>query len=204
MIGVSGKANIILITPEGERHEPASAKPPDGFAALVAPQETIEGLADLAAMAQRFEALITTLMPDLVMSRPLAEQAQRNAELRTRALKEIDMLDSDEVATVLGSHARNRAAAASRLVRNGQVIFVDHGSRRLFPAFQFDLEAGRLRPEAVRVVEALAEREVRGWAALLWLTRPSGWLGGARPVDRLGDEPEKVVAAARDIGVSGG
>jgi hypothetical protein len=66
----------------------------------------------------------------------MAEQAQRNAELRTRALDEIEMLDSDGVATAVGSHARNRAAAASRLVRSGQVLFVDRGGRRLFPAFQ--------------------------------------------------------------------
>jgi hypothetical protein len=204
MIRMSQRANVILITPDGERRERASARPPAGFSTLLAPRETIEALADLAATAQRFEALVTTMMPDQVMSRPMAEQAQRNAELRTRALEEIEMLDSDGVATVLGSHARNRAAAASRLARSGQVVFVDHGGRRLFPAFQFDLDAGRLRPETVRIVEALAEREVRGWAALLWLTRPNGWLAGARPVDLLAEEPEKVVAAARDIGVSGG
>jgi hypothetical protein len=205
---MSAKANVILITSNGERHERVSAKPPAGFSTLVAPSETIEalatGLQQQAREGRRFEALVNTMMPDQVMSRPMAEQAQRNAELRTRALEEIEMLDSDGVATVVGSHARNRAAAASRLVRSGQVVFVDHGGRRLFPAFQFDLGAGRLRPEAVRIVEALAEREVRGWAALLWLTRPSGWLAGARPVDLLTKEPEKVVAAARDIGVSGG
>jgi hypothetical protein len=226
MICMSGKGNIIFITPDGERHERASARAPEGFSTLVAPRETIEALADLAETVspatlaeflptlmtlgqherahQRFEALVTAMMPDQVISRPMAEQVQRNAELRTRTLQEVEMLDSDGVATALGSHARNRAAAASRLVRSGQILFIDHGSRRLFPAFQFDLQAGRVRPEFVRIVEILAERHVRGWAALLWLTRPNGWLGGARPVDRLTEVPEKVEAAARDIGVSGG
>lgn len=204
MIRMSEKGHVILITPDGERHEQASAKPPEGFSTLVAPRETIEALADLAATAQHFEALITTMMPEQVMSRPMVEQAQRNAELRTRLLEEVEMLDSDGVATAFGSHARNRAATASRLVRSGQVVFIDHGGRRLFPAFQFDLQAGRVRPELARIVEVLAERHVRGWAALAWLTRPNGWLGGARPVDRLTEEPEKVEAAARDIGVSGG
>jgi hypothetical protein len=204
MIRMSGKANVILITADGQRHERASAKAPKGFSTLVAPQETIEALADIATTAQRFEALVTTMMPDQVMSRPMAEQAQRNAELRTRLLEEVEMLDSDDVATAFGSRARNRAATASRLVRSGQVVFIDHGGRRLFPAFQFDLQAGRVRPELARVVEVLAQRHVRGWAALVWLTRPNGWLGGARPVDRLTEEPEKVEAAARDIGVSGG
>jgi hypothetical protein len=36
----------------------------------MAPRETIEALADLAATAQRFEALVTTMMLDQVMSRP--------------------------------------------------------------------------------------------------------------------------------------
>ena len=144
------------------------------------------------------------MMPDQVTSRDMAVQVQRNAELRTRMLQEVEMLDSDGVATAVGSHARNRAAAASRLVRSGQALFIDHGGRRLFPAFQFDLQAGRVRPEFVRIVEILAERHVRGWAALAWLTRPNGWLGGDRPVDRLTEAPEKVEAAARDIGVSGG
>jgi hypothetical protein len=226
MICVSQKTNVILITTDGERHDRASTKPPAGFSTLVAPKETIEALADLAETVspatlaeflptllalrqherahQRLEGLVTTMMPDQVMSRPVAEQVQRNAELRTRMLQEVEMLDSDGVATAVGSHARNRAAAASRLVRSGQVLFIDHGGRRLFPAFQFDLQAGQVRPECARVIEILAERHVRGWAALAWLTRANGWLSGARPVDRLTEAPEKVEAAARDIGVSGG
>jgi hypothetical protein len=228
MICMSTTSHVTMITAEGERHEgaPAPAELPEGFSALVAPSDTIDALADLVESVssetlatflptlmalrqherahERAEGLVGAMMPEQVMSRAMAAQVQRNAELRTRMLQEVEMLDSDAVATAVGSNARNRAAAASRLVRSGQVLFIDHGGRRLFPAFQFDLEAGRVRPEFARIIEILAERHVRGWAALVWLTRSNGWLGGARPVDRLTEEQEKVEAAARDIGVSGG
>jgi hypothetical protein len=57
----------------------------------------------------------------------------------------LEMLDSDGVTTAFGSHARNRAATASRLVRSGQVVFIDHGGRRLSVAIKVGgVGAGKL------------------------------------------------------------
>lgn len=199
---------IMYVTADGKRHEGSSDELPEGFVALAARREAIEALAGLlqawTVQGVRVEKLVETMMPASVMPRAVAEQAQRNAELRTQALEQVEMLDSDQVASVVGSKARNRAAAASRLARSGKLLAVEHAGRRLFPAFQFDLETGRLREEVAPVVAALADRGVKGWSALLWMTRPSGWLGGAPPIVAIDSDATRVLAAAEDIGISGG
>jgi hypothetical protein len=230
MIPMSRRRLVTVITETGERREGPPQEPPEGYATLVAPRELVDVIVDLLEVSHsgdpqskgivmgtvanalrlrqgeddRFERLIAAMMPEGVTPRPVAAQAQRNAALRTKALEEIEMLDSDDVAQVTGSLARNRAAAASRLARSGRVLFVEHEGRRLFPAFQFDFEAGTVRQESVQVVRTLADRGVHGWAGVLWMNRPNGWLAGARPVEILTTEPERVLAAAEDIGVAGG
>lgn len=205
---MSSDSLITYITEDGERHDSPSDELPEGFAALAARREAIDALAGLlqawTMQGARVEELVQMMMPASAVPRAVAEQAQRNAELRTQALDQIEMLDSDQVAGVVGSKARNRAAAASRLARSGKLLAVEHAGRRLFPAFQFDLERGRPREEVAAVVGALAERGVRGWSALLWMNRPSGWLGGAPPIAAIDSDPAGVLAAAKDIGVSGG
>lgn len=124
-----------------------------------------------------------------------AQQAVRNAEARQELLDEFGAIDSEQVARLAGSNAKNRSATASRYLANGQVFGIEHGGVRYFPAFQFGAD-GRPRPVIAQVMEALEPYGLDGWELALWFTTASGWLDDRRPVDVLDEAPAEVVSAA--------
>lgn len=142
------------------------------------------------------EQLIGLLLPDLPPSTPLLEQLRRNAESRAELAAEWGVLSAEEVADLLGSRARNRAAAASRLKAQGRLFSVPYRSRTIFPAFQF--ADGLLRPVVAEVLAALLPAGWSDWEIALWFTTANGRLGDRRPVDALDDEAAIRRAAALD------
>ncbi len=144
---------------------------------------------------QMHQAIEALMPPAAVPGRAAVLQARRNAEARAALLAEFGALTSSEVADLAGSRARNRAALANRWRKEGRILAVSHRGQTLYPGFQLD-EDGRPRPEVAEVLAALGEG-MGAWEVALWFTSASGWLGGARPVDLLDREPERVVAAAR-------
>jgi hypothetical protein len=126
-------------------------------------------------------------------------QARRNAEARRDLLSEFAALTSAEVAAAAGSRAANRASLANRWRDEGKVFAIRVGEQHLYPAFQFD-EQGRPVGMIASVLSAL-DGKLTDWQTALWFTTPSGWLGGRRPVDAMGQDPESVIkAAAREVG----
>lgn len=95
----------------------------------------------------------------------------------------------------LGSRAINARSTASDRRRAGKLLAVRRGNAYLYPAFQF---ADNAVVPAVEELAALADEH--GWTQedlVLWLCAPSRWLRDRRPVDLLGRDPQRVVAAAR-------
>lgn len=138
--------------------------------------------------------LIDLLMPtSSTMSRAATLQVRRNAVAREAGLAEFGAFTSAELASARGSRAKNPHTTTSRWLGDGLVFAVDTPAGRLFPAFQF--VQGTPRPVIAKVLAALAG-QLRGWEILLWFSGSSGYLDGARPVDRLVSAPDDVVAAA--------
>ena len=143
---------------------------------------------------ERDRRLIGLLMPDSsTLSESSLLQIRRNAAAREDALAEFGAYTSAELAAARGSRTANPHTTTSRWLHDGRVFAVDSPAGRLFPAFQF--VDGAPRPQVAAVLAALAG-QLRGWEILLWFTGSSGHLDGSRPVDRLGDAPDDVVAAA--------
>jgi hypothetical protein len=177
----------------------------DAIAELAKAMAAVPGAEELArAIAERFRRggsdlerevrLIDLLMPaPSTMSETATLQIRRNAAAREGALTEFGAFTSAELASARGSHAKNPHTTTSRWLRDGLAFAVDTPVGRLFPAFQF--AQGAPRPVIAQVLAALGG-QLRGWEILLWFTGSSGYLGGARPVDRLASAPEDVVAAA--------
>jgi hypothetical protein len=133
------------------------------------------------------------------LSAPALLQARRNAEARRDLLSEFPALTSAEVAAAAGSRAANRASLANRWRDEGKVFAIRVGEQQLYPAFQFD-EHGRPVGTISSVLSAF-DGKLTDWQTALWFTTPTGWLGGRRPVDAMGEEPESVIeASAREVG----
>ncbi len=142
------------------------------------------------------ERLIDTAMPSLFdrPSRATIDQARRNAEIRASFLRSYEVLDAEQIHELYGSTAKNRAALAARWRADGKIFAIEHQSRLLYPAFQFD-DQGKPKPILARVLEALGDG-VGPWQTAIWFTTGNPWLGGQKPVDLLEVEPERVEEAA--------
>lgn len=142
-----------------------------------------------------FDRVVDALLPRGVPGRGFAEQARRNAEARERFLADHGALTAEEVAELAGSKAANRRQTAHRWRAAGAVFAVAHHDQLLFPAFQFDADAGRPWPQVAEALSRLP-RGLDGWALALWWDTPrlvdGDWL---RPVEVL-DDPQRLVAAA--------
>jgi hypothetical protein len=146
---------------------------------------------------QQSEQLINAMFraTAVTVSPAAAQHALRNAEARQELLDEFGVLDSEEVAQLAGSTAKNRSATVSRYLAAGQVFAIEHRGSRYYPAFQFDT-SGRPRPVIAQVLQALQPYGLDGWEIALWYTTASGWLDDRRPIDLLDEDPDAVVAAA--------
>lgn len=122
---------------------------------------------------------------DVVTTDETVTQIAWNEAARAEALAEFGALTTDQI--------RVGTDSIQRMTADRLVFAVDGPGGPLLPAFQFS--DGEPRPIIARVLNALAG-QLHGWEFLLWFTGSSGFLDGARPVDRLSDAPDDVVAAA--------
>lgn len=123
-----------------------------------------------------------------------------NARERARFVEEFPCYSSREVAELAGHEAANASATATRWKKAGRIIGLPWKGSDLYPAFQFS--EGRPRPIIGRLIEALIG--MSPWQIAFWLTSSNSWLGGAAPLDRLGEEDAVVGAATRESAVLGG
>jgi len=151
----------------------------------------------LAWEAEQADRVLAALIPDAergVLDEDRMLQLRRQAEVRNAFLRSVSLLTSAEVGELGRSTARNASALASRWKKEGRIFAVPSGRADLYPAFQFD-EHGQPRAVVAEVLRHFAGQS--DWVRALWWTSPSGWLGGRRPLDVLGTEPEAVLEAAR-------
>jgi hypothetical protein len=152
--------------------------------------------AKLAAEDKRMtERLVSAMFTRNTVSPAAAQQARRNAEARQELIDEFGLFDSDQLAEMAGSKAKNRSATASRWLAERRVFAVEHLGHRYFPAFQFGID-NRPRPVVRRILEVFEPHGLQGWELALWFTTASGWLDDQRPVDRLAGTPDDVVMSA--------
>jgi hypothetical protein len=157
----------------------------------------------LAASADELIACIGELVESLTPSEPPIPSeaallmARRNAQARWDLLEQTGYLTAEQIAESR-SQAKNRAAYASRLRKQGRIFAVAWHSRTLYPAFQFDPVSGEPRPVVRDVLSALPTDDMSEWEIALWWTAANGWLhGGERPLDWIDRDPLLVVEAAR-------
>jgi hypothetical protein len=143
---------------------------------------------------ERESRILDAMLPPIeTLTDAAAIQLRRNALARAVALTELGALTSAQLAELRGAKTANPHTTTSRWLSAGRVFAIDTAAGRLFPAFQF--AEGKPRPVISRVLGAL-RGQVQGWELLLWFTGSNGYLDGARPVDRLAEAPDEVVAAA--------
>jgi len=198
---LSGEVVLLELQPASVEARAALSLPDRTASAAVLTGSMAAALAGAMAEWQRHNGSYRDVLKALApadrgeLSSAALLQARRNAQVRRRLLEEFGALTSGEVADAASSKAANRASLANRWREEGRVFAVRLGDLQLYPAFQFDEHGKPLRGVSA-ALKQLGEGRLSDWQTALWFTTPSGWLGGRRPVDRLGEDPEAVAGAA--------
>lgn len=117
-----------------------------------------------------------------------------NNDARAEFTKSYGVATAAEVADIVDSKAKNKAAIASRWRRGGKIFAVDLQQKMHYPLFQFG-DNGRPLEVIQKIISSLNPARTN-WQIALWFTSRNGWLDGERPVDVLKDNPDAVVDAA--------
>lgn len=126
----------------------------------------------------------------------VSPQMARSIQATQRALQkmheEFGLLTVGEVAVFLGV----TLADVLHYHDEGRIMSVIVDDEVMYPAFQFDEEAGVVRPVIADVIAEATSSSRSESSLALWMVQPTGYLDGKRPVDCL-DKPDSVLLAAR-------
>lgn len=109
--------------------------------------------------------------------------------------REFGLLTAAQLGRRLGSRAKDPGSMVAKRQQSGRLLWVRRGGRLLFPGFQVDGERGDVFPVVPELLHLAADRGVQSPELIQWLLGALDSLGGARPVDLLG-EPERLLGAA--------
>ncbi|GEB64215.1 hypothetical protein SAT01_16630 [Sinomonas atrocyanea] len=154
-------------------------------------QELVSQLAEsIAALASPLAKEGRAVSPQIAFALAQEEQDLRAVE------DEFGWLDSWGVAEQMG-RKRTRTLASSMRARSKILGYVRRGQRAVrYPRFQFD--STRVLPVIPALIAIANERGVAHENLIFWLCSPNGMLEyDARPVDRVGIEPDRVLTVAR-------
>lgn len=177
---------------------------------MVAPAEKMQDLLLLLSTVQRrspqLEAMWMMLQSVEALGPALSEipaetspQLARSLQATENAWRKMDhefgLLSSLEVSERVGSRRPNRSYASDQHAK-GRLIAVKRPGGLRYPGFQIDHREQQIRPVMEDLMRVARSAEISETSLALWMCSPTGYLEGARPVDRL-DQPQGVVEAAR-------
>lgn len=155
----------------------------------------------VVAAAVRMERSIQALGPALAaiespVSPQLAKSLQATENVWREIAQEFGLLSSTELSKAVGSSSPNRSYASEQ--RNaGKILAVKRPGGMKYPGFQIDPRDHAVRPVMQALIAAAGEAGRSEAGLALWMVAPNGYLDGERPVERLDDDPDSVVEAAR-------
>jgi len=129
---------------------------------------------------------------------PATARAIQATENATRAIEEeFGLLDSAAVAEILGSRGSSHRSFAAERRKRGELLYLRRLNSFVYPGFQFDLAAGRVKPVVALLIEAAQNADWDVEDVTNWLCSPTTYLGGERPVDHF-DDAQRVLDVARN------
>lgn len=189
IVGISGSNTNFMVFGDSAQLAPVMVKVVEQAADAVQTRHR-------ALTERQIEVLADVYMVNDPLAVAMPDIEADNAKAQANFLQTIPHHTAEVLADIAGHGSKNRSATASRWKAARQIFGVRHAGREVYPAFQFKDRAPR--PVIGQVLDALPG-DMGSWQIAFWFAGANGWLGGARPMDRL-DHPDEVVAAARHEG----
>jgi hypothetical protein len=121
------------------------------------------------------------------------EISRDTLEWRQQFIRSNPSWTSAQVAAESTSTARNRAAIASRWLREKKIFAIRYEGQQCFPRFQF--QDGIPSPVIAQVIKIFPEHAT-GWDLAYFFATPNPNIGGRKPIELLKLNPARVVSLA--------
>lgn len=164
-------------------------------------QEALESASSMIDEITDRQRSIAALGPAIAANpSPTSPQLARSLQAQENWWRKIEAehpwFTSTQVAQQLGRSANRNYA--SQLRKDGKLLGYRRANSYRYPAFQFDLRTGDVRPVIGDLLSISRRYDVPDEDVMLWLcSRSSLFAEQDRPVDHL-DDPQLLLAAARD------
>lgn len=119
-------------------------------------------------------------------------EADMLARATDRVLASGDYVDANGIVELLGIDAGQLQAWE----RAGSIFSVQSDGKRLYPLFALDPQAAAPRPALASILTILTKKD--GWRMAFWFSSLNSWLNDQRPQDALANDPQSVIAAAKE------
>ena len=144
---------------------------------------------------------ISTIARGVQIPATNAGWSRRTEDRQLRQMQDVfalhgGMLSGDAAARAMRHRAAQPISTIAKWIVGRELVHLVLPSGYLLPMFQFDpMELG-LRPGVREAVLELRDA-FDDWDICLWFACANAGLGGAMPVDRVANDPQAVVRAAR-------
>ncbi|MET3105623.1 hypothetical protein AAKU67_003177 [Oxalobacteraceae bacterium GrIS 2.11] len=147
---------------------------------------------------KKLQAIIEALVEQPPMPHYKMVEAKMTADARSAVLQTGEYLTAFQVAEMAGFSKTNPSAQPNRWKQDGLIFAVNQNGVDLFPGYALD-PATKYRPyksvaEAIKVFGNKKD----AWGLAYWFASANSFLGGVRPQDVLAQDPQKLIAAAKD------
>ncbi|TFD52371.1 hypothetical protein E3T46_05760 [Cryobacterium sp. Hh11] len=129
-----------------------------------------------------------------------ARAVQARENMWRRIESEFGLLSSSEVSDLLGASNGNRTFTAE-LRKRGALLAAHRKNGYVFPGFQFDHEAGEVRPWVVPLLETARRHDWSAADVIMWMMSPTTYFDSDRPADHVDDAQRLLDVAERAWGV---
>lgn len=123
-------------------------------------------------------------------------EAEMEGRARKAALESTSWLTAREIGQMAGLTSDNPSAQTSKWKRQHRIFAIHHRNVDLFPAYALDKTNGYRPLKGLKPILELFGNSKDGWGLAYWFSSVNSYLGGQRPQDVLGTDPERVLAAA--------
>lgn len=155
----------------------------------------LNSLTRVMGFANAVESLSGALASlDTVVPPAVARAAQATENVWRQIDAEFGLLSSAEVAELLGASGSNRGYS-SALRKRGALAGIERKNAYLYPGFQFDVQARKIRPWVSPLLALATQHDRSASDAVIWMVAPSTFFDGARPADHP-DDGERILAGA--------
>ncbi|WP_165310890.1 hypothetical protein [Microbacterium protaetiae] len=180
-----------LATIERVMSSPGTDVPAEFFVAV---RDTLVHRRATDVLASAMGSLATAVDPATARAVQATENVWRQIDT------EFGLLSSSEVGGLLGARGANRTYAAD-LRKRGELLGAQRKNAYVYPGFQFDHNAGAVRPWVTRLLELADEQKRSAADVVMWMMAPTTYFDGDRPVDHVGDTERLLSVASRSWGI---